>query len=105
MASDDELAALHRAADIPPDDTTYSDDILADYIDENMSVPAAAAVIWREKAAALAMMVDTTESGSSRKLSDLHANALAMAKGFSAVVVDDTVVSTRRSYTTQIERL
>lgn len=104
MASESDLEALHRAADIPDDDDDYPDDLLAEILDAETSVAAAAAVIWREKAAALAAMVDTTESGSSRKLSDLHANALAMAKGFQTVVAD-TAIPTRRSFTTQIERL
>lgn len=45
----------------------------------------AAARIWGEKAADLADMVDVNEGGSSRKLSDLHKHALAMASHWAAV--------------------
>lgn len=103
MASEDDLNALHRAADIPADDATYPDDLLSALIDNLKSVPAAAAVIWREKAAATSGLVDVSESGSSRKLSDVSKNALEMAKGFDSVV-QQTVVVHRRSFTTQIER-
>lgn len=101
MASADELAALHRAANVPASDTTYPDDMLSELID-SLGVDGAAAQIWREKAAASAEMVDTTESGSSRKLSDLHKNALDMAAGFASV---STASSSRgRSFTVAVER-
>lgn len=35
---------------------------------------------WEGEAARMSAMVDTSESGSSRKMSDLFANAMAMAK-------------------------
>lgn len=41
-----------------------------------------AADIWREKAASYAGLVSVSESGSSRQMSDLHKNAIAMAKAF-----------------------
>jgi hypothetical protein len=101
MATQDELDALHRVANIPASDATYTDTLLASYIDSSSSIEAAAARIWRERAALLAGMVDTTESGSSRKLSDLHKNALGMAAGLDGV---DVVTRTGRSFTTPIER-
>lgn len=103
MATDDELDALHRAADIPASDTTYPDDLLADIIDSTGSVTAAAAQIWREKAAAYAKMVTMAESGSSRTLSDLHKNALTMAEAMGAAGAS-TTPSGKRSFTTQIVR-
>ena len=102
MASADELAALRRAADVATDDDVYTDALLDSMFEMYGSVAGAAAAIWREKAAAYAAMVDTTESGSSRKLSDLHKNAMAVAAGFTSV--DPVVVPTRAAYTIPVER-
>lgn len=102
MASADELAALRRAADVTPDDDVYTDALLDSLIDTYGSVAGAASAIWREKAAAYAEMVDTTESGSSRKLSDLHKNALEIAAGFANV--DPVVLPSRAAYTIPVER-
>jgi phage portal protein BeeE len=101
MATQDDVDALHRAANIPANDTEYPDTFLAILIDQQGSVSAAAAAVWRYKAAAMATMVDTTESGSSRKLSDLHKNALEMAAGFDRV---DVISRTGRSFTVGVER-
>lgn len=101
MASTDQLAALRRATNTDASDVTYTDALLSTMIEDLGSVAAAAAAIWREKAAAYAGMVDTTESGSSRKLSDLHKNALEIAGGFEGV---DVVTTTRRAFTIPVER-
>lgn len=103
MATEQELDALHRAADVPASDDVYPDSLLADILDAAGSVTAAAAVIWREKAAAYAKMVTMAESGSSRTLSDLYKNALAMADA-NAAAGASTTPSGRRSFTTQIVR-
>lgn len=102
MATQDDVDALHRAANIPANDTDYTDSFLSALIDQTGSVAAAAAAVWRYKAAATATMVDTTESGSSRKLSDLHKNALEMAAGFDQV---DIVSRSGRSFTVAVERM
>lgn len=102
MATQDELDALHRVANIPASDETYTDTLLATYIDSSASIEAAAARIWRERAAVMAGMVDTTESGSSRKLSQLSENALKLAVGLDGV---DVATRSGRSFTTPIERI
>lgn len=60
--------------------------------DGSLNFNATAANIWNQKAAAYAGLVDVSESGSSRKFSDLYKNALAMAKKYededTTVVVD-----------------
>jgi hypothetical protein len=101
MATQDDVDALHRAADIPANDSTYPDSFLSVLIDQQGSVSAAAAAVWRYKAATMAAMVDTTESGSSRKLSDLHKNALEMAGSFDQV---DVASRSARSFTVGVER-
>jgi hypothetical protein len=101
MATQDQLDALHRVTGISASDTTYTDELLSALIDLQGSVSGAAAAIWREKAATFAGMVDTTESGSSRKLSQLSDNALKMAAGLDA---SDGVSSSGRSFTVGVER-
>lgn len=64
--------------------TLYPDQQIQEYIDENTTVDGidyngTAAQIWEEKAGYFSALVDTSESGSSRKMSDLYKNALAMA--------------------------
>lgn len=105
MASEADLEALHRAADIPDNDETYPDDLLAEILDDAGSVPGAAAVIWREKAAGLASVVDVVESGSSRKLGDLAKNALTMASAMQDIVDAAAPTRTSRAYTIQAERV
>lgn len=100
MATADELAALRRAVDEPTNADPYSDTYLNFMIDA-LGVDPAASVIWTNKAAQYASLVNVSESGSSRSLSDLHKNALAMAERFSVVSNPST---TTRSYTVQIER-
>lgn len=69
--------------------TEFDDSQLQATIDSNtdpvtgvIDYDAAARHIWSIKAARYAALVDVSESGSSRKLSDLHKNALAMVKQY-----------------------
>lgn len=101
MATTDDVAALRRATN-EPDDDTYSDEVLAALIDAHGFAGAASAV-WRDKAAATADMVNVTESGSSRSLGDISANALKMAAYFDKQTQEPTVI--KRSFTTPIERV
>lgn len=62
----------------------YTDGQIQEYIDENTTTAGidyngTAAQIWEEKAGYYSGLVDVQESGSSRKMSDLYKNALAMA--------------------------
>lgn len=84
MATNDELAKLRRMTDTPPNDATYTDAVLAEIIDGSSSIESAAAQVWTEKAAAASGAVDMSESGSSRSLSQLQRNALAMAEKLAA---------------------
>jgi ABC-type Na+ transport system ATPase subunit NatA len=73
---------LRRASNEPADDSDYSDAMLEAILQNAKSVPAAAAVVWREKAAKYAQLVDLQEGETRRNLSDLSGNALDMAKMF-----------------------
>lgn len=82
-SSPEVIQQLRRMSGETGEDTGYSDEDLDAVIaiaDGNLR--AAAAQIWDEKAANLAGLVDVSESGSSRRLSQAHANALTMAKGY-----------------------
>lgn len=78
----------------------YTDEQIGAMIDGGMTLNQIAYRIWNEVAASAATLVDTSESGSSRKLSDLHKNALTMAamfKNADAPLVTSAVVRTRRA--------
>jgi Cdc6-like AAA superfamily ATPase len=93
MATSDQIAEL-RLFVAELDDTNYTDEQLGTIIDASISIKAAAATIWTQKAAKYASLVNVAESGSSRSLSDLHQNALRMAKQLGADVQEDTAEET-----------
>lgn len=90
MASTEDVARLRRLADVA-DITAYPSQDLSDRIDAAGSVEAAAADLWRERAASYSGLVDTTEGSSSRKLSQLRTAALEMASFYEGSV--DVVVA------------
>lgn len=85
MATAEEIAALRLFIGEEVDELPYSDAVLGERIDGATSIQGLAQSIWTEKAARYAELVTTSESGSSRNLSDLHKNALAMAAHFGAL--------------------
>jgi hypothetical protein len=102
MATAAEVASLRRAAAIDPEDEVYTDSLLGAMFDD-IGLQSAAAAIWREKASVAAGLVDTTESGSTRRLSQLHDQALAMGKAWEPVPeAEDAGTS---SFTVGIERV
>jgi hypothetical protein len=72
MASTEEIAALRLL-------------INGDVIDAAGSLNAAAGQAWVQKASSYAEVVDVAESGSSRKLSDLHKHALTMSDHYTSL--------------------
>lgn len=105
MATPDQIAQLRRMTSLSDDDQVYTDEVLGVYIDNLGSLEAAASAIWREKASALAGLVDTTESGSSRRLSQLYDQALKMGQAFQPGDEDDTLQPRQASFTVGMERL
>lgn len=85
-------------------DSEYSDERLDELLLEYVSQNRAAAAIWREKAATYSDLVDVSESGSSRKMSDLLKNALAMAEQYDALAAAEVVVVPRGTRTRAIVR-
>lgn len=82
MATAEQIAAFRLLIDEAEDAEPYSDLGLSLRLDGALSPQALAKEVWLEKAAKYASLVNVSESGSSRSMSDLHKNALAMAKGF-----------------------
>jgi hypothetical protein len=89
MPAIDWIAKL-RALTNQPDQDPYTDQDLLDILtaftgdDGVTNVNGAAAQVWTEQAARLSGMVNITESGSSRSLSQLYDHALSMAKFYGA---------------------
>lgn len=79
MATSDEIALLRAAIGEPDDSNGWTDEKLGDLIDSLTTVNAAALNVWQSKAASFSSLVDVSESGSSRSMSQLFKNAQAMA--------------------------
>lgn len=80
MATAAAILELRDAIGEPDDSNGWTDERLGDILDTLTTVDASAISVWTTKAAQFSQLVDVSESGSSRKLSDLYKNALAMAK-------------------------
>lgn len=85
MATAAEIADLRLKIKEPNNTEPYTDEFLSQMID-TYTVRGASREIWQAKAASVAHLVDVSEGGSSRKMSDIHKNYLAIAKTFE----DDT---------------
>jgi hypothetical protein len=83
MASPEDLATLRQLINEFDDTNGWTDDYLNGLIDGGLTLNKAAGSVWTIKAGRFSALVDVTESGSSRKMSDLHKNALAMARYYS----------------------
>ena len=104
MATATDIATLRRYIGEPDNTTPYTDQELSDLIDDSTSVQAAAAEVWSRKAADSALLVDVSENGSSRKLSDVHRNALAMSRMYRDEAAALVVVTSGRPRTRPIVR-
>lgn len=104
MATETQIASLRRMIDDVDAPTSYSDTDLNARIDEAGSTEQAASVIWREKAASYSTLVDVSESGSSRKLSDLRKAAMEQAAYYDGIVSAAAVVAASRPRTRPIVR-
>lgn len=101
MATLAQISSLRRMTALEENDAVYTDALLGGMVDD-LGFEAAAAQIWKEKAAAVAGLVDTTESGSSRRLSQLREGYLEMARGVGDAGGSETLAG---SFTVGIERV
>lgn len=86
MATADEIAALRLLIAESINAEPYTDARLSVRIDAAGDLNTVAAEVWQEKAAKYADLVDTSEGGSSRKMGDLHEQALNMVAHFRSIV-------------------
>lgn len=102
MATTEQIAVLRSMINEPDNVEPYTDDLLGSIIDASTSLNAAAAGIWKSKAAQVAHLVDISEGGSSRKMGDVYEQFLKMADTFAEA--DNAVTGGRQSMTREITR-
>lgn len=90
MADAAAIASLRLLIAEPDNVEPYTDAALGAFLDETDNEYAAAYEVWVQKAASAAGLVDVTEGGSSRKMGDLHEQALSMAETFRQRAVSAT---------------
>jgi hypothetical protein len=95
---------LRRATNEPEGDSEYNDDDLESILQSAGSLAGAAAVVWKQKAAKAAELVDLVEGSSSRKLSDLADNALRMAALYQREADSGQASGSRRTTIGRISR-
>lgn len=105
MATADQVVAVRVNTNELGRDT-FSDDLIGSVVDSLGSVAAASSEIWNRKAATFSEMVDVSEAGASRKMSDLYKNAIAMSDRFSKMIpgADTEVANGKRAKVFKIER-
>jgi pectin methylesterase-like acyl-CoA thioesterase len=93
MATEEQISALRLMVDEEGDCGGWDDDKLAAAIDASETLNGAAARVWYLKAGSYANLVDVSESGSSRKLSDLHKNATEMGNLYAGLALAEDTAS------------
>lgn len=83
MATPDEIALLRQKIQEPNNADPYTDDFLSTLID-TYGIDGAAGQVWEVKAASVAKLVDITEGGSSRKMSQVFTQYTELAKQYSS---------------------
>lgn len=92
MATSQDIKTL-RVMVSEPDTTVYSDLDLGSIIDQaEGDLDKSAAMIWEQKAGRFSTLVDVSESGSSRKMSQIHDNAMKQAKYYADKIASATQV-------------
>lgn len=104
MATPDQIAALRLLIAQPDDAEPYTDAALSVRLDGDSDINLTAYKVWTEKAAAAADLVDTSEGGSSRKMGDLHEQALNMARMFQGQIIPPNDPNIRRTVVARIRR-
>lgn len=103
MATDADIAELRRKTDITDTDEPYTDPFLSGLIDREGTVDGASYVLWRDKAAKLAELVNVTEGASSRQMGQAFDHALEMVKLYERVSKVD-VVTEQAPFTIEMTR-
>jgi hypothetical protein len=86
VATASEIAYVRELINEPDENGAWSDDRISEFIEQNrnsdgtVNLKLPASDIWGVKAVAFSQLVDVSESGSSRKMSQLFENALKLQK-------------------------
>jgi len=95
MATAEQIAAFRLLISEPENVEPYTDVYIGNLLDaaasDGTSTSSVAYLVWTQKAASWTSMVDTSEGGSSRKMSDLIDNALKMAAIFRDQATSGTI--------------
>lgn len=109
MATAQELASLRDMVSEPDTTNGWTNERLEAVIAETLSggatdLRAAAATIWERKAAGLTILSDTTESGSSRRNSQVFEHAMKMATLYGAKTEAEIAAQELRPRSTKMTR-
>jgi hypothetical protein len=107
MADAATIEELRDLINEPDNEAPWTDEYLGGRIDGwEGTLEGLASRLWTKKAATYAEMIDMKEGNSDRKLSQLHTQALTMARNFMVDESGEVVTSGRRaSRTRPIERM
>lgn len=103
MASVEDIQEVKHLAYVPLEAFVVADEDLEVLVDAK-GINGSVAHLWTRYASSLAGLVDVSESGSSRKLGDLHKNALAIAKTYTDLSSGEVAVATSSPRTRAIVR-
>lgn len=107
MSVSDQVGEVRRSIAEFANEEPYTDEVIEGWLAAGQTVYGIAGRVWRDKAAGYAHLVTISEAGSSRSMSDLYKNALAMAKSFEDRDAADTTPTPEPEaspYTTPIIR-
>lgn len=105
MATAADVASLRLLVNEPADDpNSYTSTALEAIILATPNLDAAAALVWAQKAARYAELVNVKEGNSSRDLGDLYDQALSMSKHFKGLA-EASSTGSRNSRTRPIDRV
>jgi hypothetical protein len=99
MATVDELRELHVLG--PEMD---ADDAVLGALIDALGLNGALARLWAEQASKTAVLVDITESGSSRKMSQLHSQAANLAASYRSLAEAEGTSTTSTATTRRMSR-
>lgn len=110
MATAEEITTLREFIAEPTDVGGWTEARLTNIlnrftaVDGSVDVEAAAGYVWSVKASEMSGLVDVTENGSSRKLSDLYKNAMSQASHYRSLSESNIVIVSGRPRTRAITR-
>lgn len=103
-----EASDILEVQDLLPNDSDWGEDKITTYLDGGRTVPEVLLAFWRGRASKYSTMLDVSESGSSRSLSQLYQNAKSMIDYWQGVLDKDeadALVDDRPAAVHQLKRV